>query len=91
MGIPCREYRMGIFGSIPVEDTHTASYGRLSYAEPSQHELPSREQFLLFFFLFFFFFNKALIALNVFIQKFHYCMLFCVFLMVSLEITIILS
>ena len=52
MGIPCREYRMGIFGSIPVEDTHTASYGKLSYAEPSQHELPSREQFLFFFFFF---------------------------------------
>ena len=52
MGIPDREYRMGIPGSIPVEDTHTASYSKLSYAEPSQHELPSRVQFLSFFFFF---------------------------------------
>ena len=57
MGIPDREYRMGIPGSIPVEDTHTVSYSKLSYAEPSQHELPSRVQFLSFFF----FFWKALL------------------------------
>ena len=47
MEISSRGYRMGISGSIPVEDAHTASYIKLSYAEPSQHELPSRVQFLL--------------------------------------------
>ena len=75
MGIPMassyRGYRMGIPGSIPVEDAHTASYIKLSYAGPSQHELPSRVQFL--------FFSKAFIALNVFIPKFSYSILFCVF------------
>ena len=49
MGIPCRGYRMGILdrgyrmgipGLIPVEDAHTASYIKLSYAGPSQHEVP---------------------------------------------------
>ena len=70
--IPSKEYRMGIPGSIPVEDAHTASYIKLSYAGPSQHELPSRVQFLLI--------SKAFIALNVFIPKFNYFILFCVFL-----------
>ena len=28
MGIPDREYRMGIPDSIPVEETHTASYSK---------------------------------------------------------------
>ena len=45
MSIPDREYRMGIPGSIPVEDTHTESYSKLSYAGPSQYELPSSVQF----------------------------------------------
>ena len=71
MGIPDRGYRIGIPGSIPVEDAHTASYIKLSYAGPSQHELPSRVQFLLI--------SKAFIALNVFIPKFNYFILFCVF------------
>ena len=71
VGIPDRGYRIGIPGSIPVEDAHTASYMKLSYAGPSQHELPSRVQFLLI--------NKAFIALNVFIPKFNYFILFCVF------------
>ena len=69
MGIPMASsysgYRMGIPGSIPVEDAHTASYIKLSYAGPSQHKLPSRVQFLF-------------IALNVFIPKFNYFILFCV-------------
>ena len=72
MGIRDRGYRMGIPGSIPVEDAHTASYIKFSYAGPSQHELPSRVQFLLI--------SKAFIALNVFIPKFNYFILFCVFL-----------
>ena len=72
MGIPSRGYRMGIPGSIPVRDAHTASYIKLSYGGPSQHELPSRVQFLLI--------SKAFIALNVFIPKFNYFILFCVFL-----------
>ena len=83
MGIPMASsysgYRMGIPGSIPVEDAHTASYIKLSYAGPSQHELPSRVQFLLI--------SKAFIALNVFIPKFNYFILFCVFFfMVFLKI-----
>ena len=71
MGIPDRGYRMGILGSIPVEDAHAASYVKLSYAGPSQHELASRVQFLLI--------SKAFIALNVFIPKFNYFIHFCVF------------
>ena len=63
MGIPDRGYREGIPGSIPVGDAHTASYIKLSYAGPSQHELPSRVQFLLIII------SKAFIALNVFIPK----------------------
>ena len=91
MGIPSRGYRMGISdrgyrmcipGSIPVGDAHTVSYMKLSYAGPSQHELPSRVQFLLI--------SKAFIALNVFIPKFNYFILFCVF-MVSLKILTLLS
>ena len=82
MGIPMASsysgYRMGIPGSIPVEDAHTASYIKLSYAGPSQHKLPSRVQFLLI--------SKAFIALNVFIPKFNYFILFCVFFMVFLKI-----
>ena len=39
MDIPSRGYHMGISGSIPVEEAHTASYIQLSYAGPSQHEL----------------------------------------------------
>ena len=39
MGIPSRGYRIGIPGSTPVGDAHTASYIKLSYAGPSQHEL----------------------------------------------------
>ena len=74
---------MGIPGSIPVEDVHTASYMELSYAGPSQHELPSRVQFLLI--------SKAFIALTVFIPKFKYFILFCVFFMVSLKILTLLS
>ena len=71
MGIPDRGYRMGTLGSIPVEDAHAASYVKLSYAGPSQHELASRVQFLLI--------SKAFIALNVFIPKFNYFIHFCVF------------
>ena len=71
MGIPDRGYRMGIPGSIPVEDAHTASYIKLSYAGASQRELPSRVQFLLI--------SKAFIALNVFIPKFNYFILFWFF------------
>ena len=63
---------MGIPGSIPVEDAHTASYIKLSYAGPSQHELPSRVKFLLI--------SKAFIALNVCIAKFNCFILFCVYL-----------
>ena len=71
IGIPDRGYREGIPGSIPVGDAHTASYIKLSYAGPSQHELPSRVQFLLI--------SKAFIALNIFIPKFNYFIHFCVF------------
>ena len=35
MGLPSSGYRMGIPGSIPVEDAHTSSYIKLSYAGPS--------------------------------------------------------
>ena len=70
-GIPDRGYRMGIPGSIPVEDAHRASYTKLSYAGPSHQELPSRVQFLSI--------SKAFIALNIFIPKFNYFVLFCVF------------
>ena len=90
MGIPSRGYRMGIPGSIPVEDAHTASYIKLSYAGPSLHELPSIVQFPLI--------SKALIGLNVFIPKFIYFILFCFFFffffffcMVSLKILTLLS
>ena len=62
---------MGIPGSIPVEDARTASYIKLSYAGLSQYELLSRVQFLLI--------SEALIALKVFIPKFNYFILFCVF------------
>ena len=78
-GIPDRGYRMGIPGSIPVGDAHTASYRKLSYAGPSQHELPSRVQFLLI--------RKAFITLKVFIPKFNYFILFCVFFYGNLENT----
>ena len=71
MGIPDRGYRMGIPGSIPVGNAHTASYIKLSYAGPSQHELPSRVQFFLII--------KAFIALNVFIPKFNFFILVYVF------------
>ena len=82
MGIPDRGKRMYIPGSIPVKDAHTASYIKLSYAGPSQHELPSRVQFFLI--------RKAFIALNVFIPKFNYFIL-SVFFMVSLKILTLLS
>ena len=59
---------MGIPGSIPVEDAHTASYTKLSYAGPSHHQLPSRVQFLSI--------SKAFIALNIVIPKFNYFILF---------------
>ena len=69
---------MGIPGSIPVEDAHTASYIKLSYDGPStQHQLASRVQFL----------SKAFIALNVFIPEFNYFILFCVFFNGFLENT----
>ena len=71
MGIRDRGYRMGIPGSILVEDAHTASYIKLSYAGPSQYELLPRVQFLLI--------SKAFIALNIFIPKFNYFILFCAF------------
>ena len=58
-------------------------YSKLSKTGPSQYELSSRVQFLLF--------SKAFIALNVFIYKVHYFILFCVFFMVSLRILTLLS
>ena len=82
MGIRDRGYRMGIPGSIPVEEAHTASYSKLSYAGPSQHELPSRVQFLLF--------SNAFSALNVLLKNFTSLSL-SVFFMVSLKILTILS
>ena len=58
---------------------------------PDRRSTNFLQEYSFCFFFFFFFFSKAFIALNVFIQKFHYFMLFCVFFMAALKIVIILS